>query len=76
EDLLLYLPKSDPVERAKFRSVWGISILLTVSETKNSPIRSPFYEDDTAFYTYFARRYGKQVSAWFSSSSVIIVKDV
>jgi hypothetical protein len=75
EDLLLYLPKSDPVERAKFRSVWGISILLTVSETKNSPIRSPYYEDDTAFYTYFARKSGKQVSAWFSGS-LVTVKDV
>jgi hypothetical protein len=74
DDLLFYNPKTDPVERARFRSIWGISILLTVSETLNNPILPKCYkEDHTAFYTYIARRTGEVVSTRFIN---LIIKDV
>ena len=73
DDLLFYNPKTDPVERARFRSIWGISVLLTVSETKNNPILPKCYQDDTAYLTYIARRTGEQVSTRFLN---LIIKDV
>lgn len=70
QDLLFYQLKTDPVERARLRNIWGIAILITVSEAKNNPFRPKYLKDDTAFYVYIAERTGAKVAQWFLSISL------